>query len=70
MDRAPSVIGKLDKAVNTLVHRATLIRREYWRAEVQRLRGRTDITVPDRRRLYALHHLLGDAPAEDCIRGS
>ena len=67
MDRTGSAIGELERAVNTLVHRPRLIRREYWRSEVESLLGRTDITSRDRQRLYALHHLLRDVQEEGLV---
>jgi hypothetical protein len=65
MDCARSDIGELERALKTLVHRPRLIRREYWRSEVERLLAYTDLTVPERHRLYALQDLLGDA-TEEC----
>lgn len=62
MARANNEIGELEKTVLTLVRRPRLIRRDYWRAEVERQLGRADITGGDRQRLCALHHLLGDVP--------
>ncbi|MFM0755522.1 hypothetical protein [Paraburkholderia strydomiana] len=67
MDYGRSDIGELERAVNTLVHRPALIRREYWRSEVERLLGRTDITARDRLRLHALHDLLGHVMEEGCV---
>ncbi|CAB3807251.1 hypothetical protein [Paraburkholderia fynbosensis] len=66
MDHGRSDIGELERAVNTLVHRPGLIRREYWRSEVERPLGRTDITARDRQRLLALHDLLGHVMEEGC----
>lgn len=60
-----SDIAELERTVNTLVRRPTLIRREYWRSEVERLLARSDITLGDRERLNALHHLLQET-TEEC----
>ncbi|WP_244817459.1 hypothetical protein [Caballeronia sp. Lep1P3] len=60
LDDAKGDIGTIEKAVLTLVNRPRLIRREYWRSEVERLLGGADITIRDRQRLLTLHDLLGD----------
>jgi hypothetical protein len=52
-------IGQLEKAVNTLVNRPRLIRREYWVSQIGTLLERPSITAPDRQRLFALLDLLG-----------
>lgn len=67
MDYGRSDIGELERAVNTLVHRPGLIRRDYWRSEVERLLGRTGITARDRQRLHALHDLLGQVMEEGFV---
>jgi len=67
MNYGRSDIGELERAVNTLVHRPGLIRREYWTSEVERLLGRTDITARDRQRLHVLHGLLVHATGEGCV---
>jgi hypothetical protein len=51
-------IGQLEKALNALVHRPRLIRREYWRSQIECLLGSPGLAAQDRQRLCALLDLL------------
>lgn len=59
MDMAKTEIGQLERALNVLSCRPRLIRRDYWKAQVERLLERTALTAQDRQRLLALLDLLG-----------
>lgn len=52
-------IGELERALNTLVYRPRLIRRDYWAVQIERLLERSGLTAHDRKRLRALRELLG-----------
>ncbi|HTI18868.1 MAG TPA: hypothetical protein VL598_14505 [Trinickia sp.] len=54
-------IGALEKAVNTLVIRPRLLRRDYWVSQIDGLLERPSISAADRQRLCALLTLLGPA---------
>ncbi|MGF6931265.1 hypothetical protein OKW41_004668 [Paraburkholderia sp. UCT70] len=58
-------IGQLEAAVNTLVRRPRVIRRDYCVSEVEGVLVRPGITAQDRQRLAALLDLLGTV-ALDC----
>jgi hypothetical protein len=60
-------IGQLEKALNALVHRPWLIRRDYWASQIECLLGRPDLSTQDRQRLCALLDLLGTPVAECCV---
>ena len=64
MDIQKIDIGQLEKAVNTLINRPRLIRREYWVSQIDSLLGRPSISAMDRRRLCVLLDLLGTIAAE------
>jgi hypothetical protein len=57
-------IGQLEKALNALVHRPRLIRREYWISQIECLLGSPGLVAQDRQRLCTLLDLLG-TPAEE-----
>ena len=65
MNTVKTEIGQLEKALNALVRRPRLIRREYWISQVECLLGSPGLLPQDRQRLRALLDLLG-APAEEC----
>ncbi|MFM0133307.1 hypothetical protein [Paraburkholderia sediminicola] len=58
-------IGQLEKALNALVHRPWLIRRDYWTLQIECLRGRPGLSAQDRQRLRVLLDLLG-IPVAEC----
>lgn len=64
MDIQKIDIGQLEKAVNILINRPRLIRREYWVSQIDSLLGRPSISAMDRRRLCVLLDLLGAVAAE------
>jgi hypothetical protein len=66
VDMVKTEIGQLEKAVNALVHRPWLIRREYWALQIECLLGRPALSLQDRQRLRALLDLLG-TPIAECI---
>ncbi|HXI90290.1 MAG TPA: hypothetical protein VNO24_09775 [Blastocatellia bacterium] len=51
-------IKQLERSVNTLVHRPTLIRRDYWTTETEKLLLCPGLSIKDRHRLSALLNLL------------
>jgi hypothetical protein len=57
-------IGQLEKALNTLVRRPRLIRRDYWISQIECLLGRSGLSAQDRQRLRALLDLLGPLAAQ------
>ncbi|MBB5446478.1 MULTISPECIES: hypothetical protein [unclassified Paraburkholderia] len=59
MNVVKTEIGQLEKALNVLIWRPRLIRRDYWTMQIERLLARTPLTVQDRQRLLALLDLLG-----------
>ena len=65
MNVVKTEIGQLEKALNTLVHRPQLIRRDYWLSQIESLLGQTGLSAQDRQRLYALRELLG-LPTHEC----
>jgi hypothetical protein len=65
-----SEIGQLETAVNMLVRRPRLIRREYWASEVEGVLERPGISARDRRRLSALLDLLGTVANERSVQAS
>jgi hypothetical protein len=58
-------IEQLEKALNALIRRPRLIRRDYWVSKIEGLLGRTGLSAQDRQRLGALRDLLV-TPAEEC----
>lgn len=52
-------ITQLERSINTLIRRPTLIRREYWATQTERLLVLPGLSDRDRRRLSALLVLLG-----------
>jgi hypothetical protein len=60
MDRVKSEIEQLEKALNALICRPRLIRRDYWMTQVEALLERSGLTPEDRQRLDALLALLGE----------
>lgn len=66
MNMVKTQIGQLEKALNALVHRPRLIRREYWISQIECLliEGSPGLAAQDRQRLCALLDLLG-TPAEE-----
>ena len=52
-------IRQLERSINILVCRPTLIRREYWAAQTEKLLLRPGLSSIDRSRLTALLVLLG-----------
>jgi len=58
-------IGQLEKALNALVHRPQLIRRDYWTSQIESLLGQTGLSAQDRQRLHALREVLG-LPRHEC----
>ncbi|EUC21559.1 hypothetical protein SAMN05446934_9753 [Paraburkholderia hospita] len=61
-----SEIGQIEKAVNALVRRPRLIRREYWVSEIEGVLERPGISARDRHRLSTLLNLIGTLTAERC----
>jgi hypothetical protein len=57
-------IGQLEKALNALVRRPWLLRRDYWISQVECLLGRPGLSAQDRQRLCTLLDLLGTPVAE------
>jgi hypothetical protein len=51
-------IGQLEKALNALVCRPRLIRRDYWISQIEYLLGRPGLSAQDRQRLSVLLDLL------------
>ncbi len=64
MNMVKSEIGQLEKALNALVNRPRLIRRDYWTSQIECLLGRSSLSVHDRQRLSTLLDLLGRTAAE------
>ena len=58
-------IGQLEKALNALVHRPQLIRRDYWTSQIEGLLEQAGLSAHDRQRLHALRDLL-DLTAREC----
>lgn len=56
-----SEIGRLEKALKTLIPRPHLIRRDYWSSQIKSLLERPGLPVQDRQRLTSLLDLL-EAP--------
>ena len=52
-------IRELERSINTLICRPTLIRREYWVAQTERLLVLPGLSARDRHRLTVLLDLLG-----------
>ncbi|WP_179401699.1 hypothetical protein [Burkholderia guangdongensis] len=52
-------IEQLEKALNVLVYRPKLVRRDYWVSQIERLLEQTGLSSQDLRRLHALRDLLG-----------
>ena len=65
MNMVKTEIGQLEKALNALIHRPQLIRREYWASQIEGLLEQTGLSAHDRQRLHALRDLL-DLPAPEC----
>ncbi|HEX7937262.1 MAG TPA: hypothetical protein VF573_29885 [Paraburkholderia sp.] len=65
-----SEIGQLEKAVNALVRRPRLIRRDYWTSEVEGVLERPGISARNRQRLSALLDLLGTVANECWVQAS
>ena len=61
-------IRQLERSVNTLVCRPTLIRREYWAAQTEKLLVFPGLSSRDRRRLTALLDLLAITTREEMPR--
>lgn len=59
MNMVKTEIGQLERALNVLSCRPRLIRRDYWKTQIERLLERTALTAQDRQRLLALLDLLG-----------
>jgi hypothetical protein len=57
-------IRQLEQSVNTLVHRPTLIRRDYWTDQTEKLLRLPGLSARNRQRLAALLALLGAATWE------
>jgi hypothetical protein len=57
-------IEQLEKALNALVRRPGLIRRDYWISEIECLLRRPGLSAQDRRRLFVLLDLLAPSVAE------
>ena len=64
MNTVKAEIGQLEKALNTLVRRPRLIRRDYWISQIECLLGRSGLSAQDRQRLRALLDLLGPLTAQ------
>ena len=64
MNMVKTEIEKLEKALNALIRRPQLIRRDYWMSQIEGLLAQTGLSPQDRQRLNALHDLL--APAGEC----
>lgn len=64
MDFVKTEIEQLEKALNDVIHRPQLIRREYWISQIESLLERSKLSPLDQQRLYALLELLGTSPAE------
>lgn len=64
MNTVKAEIGQLEKALNTLVRRPRLIRRDYWISQIECLLGRSGLSAQDRQRLRALLDLLGPLAAQ------
>jgi len=58
-------IRQLERSVNTLICRPTLIHREYWAAQTEKLLVFPGLSARDRRRLIALLDLLGISTREE-----
>lgn len=52
-------IRQLERSVNTLVRLPTLIRREYWTTQTEKLLQLPRLSARDRHRLFTLLALLG-----------
>lgn len=63
MNTVKAEIGQLEMALNTLVRRPRLIRRDYWISQIECLLGRSGLSAQDRQRLRALLDLLGPLAA-------
>ncbi|PTB17888.1 hypothetical protein C9I57_25520 [Trinickia symbiotica] len=57
-------VGQLEKAVNVLITRPRLIRREYWVSQIDSLLELPSISMLERQRLCALLDLLGTVAAD------
>ena len=64
MNTVKAEIGQLEKALNTLVRRPRLIRRDYWISQIECLLGRSGLSAQDRQRLRALLDLLDPLAAQ------
>ena len=64
MNMVKTEIGQLEKALNVLVSRPRLIRRDYWTSQIECLLGRSGLSAQDRQRLSTLLDLLGSTAAE------
>ena len=59
-----SDIKQLERSINTLICRPTLIRREYWAAQKEKLLVLPGLSARDRHRLTVLLDLLGTTTRE------
>lgn len=62
-------IKQLERSINTLVRRPTLIRHDYWTVETEKLLLRRELSMKDRHRLTALLNLLSgiiETAAPEC----
>jgi hypothetical protein len=59
-----SDIKQLERSINTLICRPTLIRREYWAAQTEKLLVLPGLSARDRHRLTVLLDLLGTTTRE------
>jgi hypothetical protein len=57
-------IEQMEKALNALVRRPQLLRRDYWISQIERLLVRPGLSAQDRNRLSALLDLLSTPVAE------
>ena len=64
MNTVKTDIGELEKALNALVRRPGLIRRDYWISQIECLLGHPGLSAQDRRRLFVLLDLLAPSVAE------
>jgi hypothetical protein len=64
VDFVKTEIEQLEKALNAIIHRPQLIRREYWISQIESLLKRSKLSPHDQQRLVALLELLGTSPAE------
>lgn len=63
-------IKQLERSINTLICRPTLIRREYWVAQTEKLLVLPELSARDRHRLTALLDLLGITTCDQAPRPS